>query len=82
MTKRRKCNDINAVIEKFHKDIRIGPVFVCTVCHRLMYKEGVVNVRVAKYKHHQICFKKYLIQSFIFEVVTTKDGYVKHVILL
>ena len=46
----RPSFSFNAVIEKFHKDSRIGPVFVCTVCHRLMYKEGVVNVRVAKYK--------------------------------
>ena len=38
------------MIERFLKDVQTGPVFVCTLCHRLMYKEGVVKVQVAKYK--------------------------------
>ena len=30
------------VIAKFHKEIRESPSYVCTCCHRLLYKKGVV----------------------------------------
>ena len=32
---------IDEVIEAFLEKIKKGPVYVCTVCHRLMYKESV-----------------------------------------
>ena len=47
-TKRNESN-IDIVMKSFHCQVKVGPVYVCTVCHRLMYKEGVVKVQVAKY---------------------------------
>ena len=39
--------NIDTAIKTFHQLIQAGPIYVCTVCHRLMYKEGV---QVFKYR--------------------------------
>ena len=44
-----ESNIDNIVMKKFHCQVKVGPVYVCTVCHRLMYKEGVVKIQVARY---------------------------------
>ena len=33
----------------FHHDIKNGPDFVCTCCHRMMYRKSVVPFNLAKY---------------------------------
>ena len=40
---------IEQAIGSFHFDINNGSDFVCTCCHRLMYKKSVVPCNVAKY---------------------------------
>ena len=40
---------IQQAITSFHSDIKKGPDFVCTCCHRLMYSKSVVPCNPAKY---------------------------------
>ena len=39
---RNRLLSVNEAIESFHSKIREGPDCVCTVCHRMMYREGVL----------------------------------------
>jgi hypothetical protein len=47
----KKANDVSIeqAIVSFHSDIKNGPDFVCTCCHRLMYRKSVVPCNPAKY---------------------------------
>ena len=47
----KKVNEVSIeeAIVSFHSDIKNGPDFVCTCCHRLMYKKSVVPCNPAKY---------------------------------
>ena len=50
----REAKKVNGVcmeqaIEPFHSDIMNGPDYVCTCCHRLMYRKSVVSCNPAKY---------------------------------
>ena len=47
----KKANDVSVeqAMVSFHSDIKNGPVFVCTCCHRLMYRKSVVPCNTAKY---------------------------------
>ena len=47
----KKTNDmsIQKAIIFFHSDIKNGPDFVCTCCHRLMHSKSVVSCDLAKY---------------------------------
>jgi len=50
MASKRKSNvSIEHVILSFHHDIKNGPDFVCTCCHRMMYRKSVVPCNLAKY---------------------------------
>ena len=40
---------IDHVIDAFHSKIKLGPEFVCTCCHRMMYKQNVISCNVHKY---------------------------------
>ena len=40
------------VIDSFIAKTKQGPDYVCTSCHRLMYKQNVVPVNVHKYSKH------------------------------
>ena len=40
---------VEQAIVSFHSDIKNGPDFVCTCCHRLMYRKSVVPCNPAKY---------------------------------
>ncbi|VDI58300.1 Hypothetical predicted protein [Mytilus galloprovincialis] len=42
--------DTDAVIHTFQQSIKTGPTFICTVCHRLMYKECVTMFNENNYK--------------------------------
>ena len=37
--KRSKCVSVEQAISAFHSEIKAGPDFVCTCCHRMMYKK-------------------------------------------
>ena len=47
----KKASDVSVqqAIVSFHSDIKNGPDFVCTCCHRLMYSKSVVSCNPAKY---------------------------------
>ena len=47
----KRANDmpIEEAIVSFHADIKNGPDFVCTCCHRLMYRKSVVPCNPATY---------------------------------
>ena len=47
----QRANDFSVqhAIASFHCDIKKGPDFVCTCCHRLMYKKSVFPCNPAKY---------------------------------
>ena len=36
-SKRNRVVPVECTISAFHSDIKIGPDFVCTCCHRMMY---------------------------------------------
>ena len=40
---------IDHAINAFHFKIKQGPEFVCTCCHRMMYKQNVISCNVDKY---------------------------------
>ena len=50
MSAKRNESNMDVVMKNFHSQVKVGPVCVCTVCHRLMYREGVVKVKVSRYK--------------------------------
>ena len=47
----KKMSDVSVqqAIMSFHCDIKNGPDFVCTCCHRLMHSKSVVPCNLAKY---------------------------------
>ena len=47
--KKTKDVSIQQAIVLFHSDIENGPDFVCTCCHRLMYRKSVVPCNLTKY---------------------------------
>ena len=47
--KRRKSLSIEYAISAFHSEVRFGPDFVCTCCHRMMYRKSVVPCNRVKY---------------------------------
>ena len=49
LCKRSKCVSVEQAISAFHSEIKAGPDFVCTCCHRLMYKKTVIQCNKAKY---------------------------------
>ena len=50
MASKRKSNlSVEHDIFAFHHDIKSGPDFVCTCCHRMMYRKSVVPGNLAKY---------------------------------
>ena len=46
---RNAVKPIDEVIEEFLAKVRVGPEYVCTSCHRMMYKHSVVTFRPPKY---------------------------------
>ena len=41
-------NKIECAISAFHAEIKFGPDFVCTCCHRIMYRKSVILCNRAK----------------------------------
>ena len=48
-TKKASNVSVQQAIMSFHADIKNGPDFVCSCCHRLMYSKIVVPCNLAKY---------------------------------
>ena len=40
---------LDPVIEEFQAKVKVGPEYVCTSCHRMMYKRSVVIFKPTKY---------------------------------
>ena len=40
---------IESAIAAFHSEVKLGPEFVCTCCHRMMYRKSVVACNKVKY---------------------------------
>ena len=50
MANKRKSNvSVEHAILSFHRAIKNGPDFVCTCCHRMMYRKSGVPCNLAKY---------------------------------
>ena len=48
-SKRASCIPIDKAISAFQSRVKIGPEYVCTCCHRMMYKQTVVPCSKSKY---------------------------------
>ena len=46
---KKTTKSVEQAIVYFHTEIKNGPDFVCTCCHRLMYRNSVVQCNPAKY---------------------------------
>ena len=55
MEKKSLTHDIDTYIEKFKKQIKAGPFYICCVCNRTLYKKSVVILQKNKYPR-QDCF--------------------------
>ena len=40
---------IESAIAAFHSEVKLGPEFVCTCCHRMMYRKSIVACNKVKY---------------------------------
>ena len=47
--KRSRGVSVEEAISAFHSETRAGSDFVCTCCHRMMYRKSVVQCKKAKY---------------------------------
>ena len=47
--RRKRCVPLKNSISVFHSDVKSGPDFVCTCCHRMMYRKNVVQCNKTKY---------------------------------
>ena len=47
--KRRGIVPVEYAIAAFHSEVRLAPDFVCTCCHRMMYRKSVVPCNKVKY---------------------------------
>lgn len=47
--RQRRCGiNVEDCINKFHEQIKLGPVFVCSCCHQTWFKESVLKVEGTK----------------------------------
>ena len=47
--RRSKSVSIECAISAFHAEVKFGPDFVCTCCHRMMYRKSVILCNRASY---------------------------------
>ena len=67
---RRQCSTIEKAVAKFLSKIAIGADFVCTSCHRLLYRNSVVTCNRDKYNK---C-KEELLESVLGSNYISNDG--------
>ena len=46
---RSSVKPINTIIKAFLSKVRVGLVYMCTSCHRMLYKHNVATFRPTKY---------------------------------
>ena len=63
MSAKHNESNMDVVMKNFHSHVEVGPVCVCTVCHRLMYR-GVVKVKVSRYKKSSELLQKVFAVKF------------------
>ena len=68
--KSRQCSTIDKAIYNFQLKIKVGAEFVCTSCHRLMYRNCVVPCNRGKYSH---CDQE-LFDSVLSSLYISNDG--------
>ncbi|XP_062598648.1 uncharacterized protein LOC134260084 [Saccostrea cucullata] len=44
LKKRCHGNSLEDCIEKFHEEVKIGPIYVCTCCHQTWFRKSVVKL--------------------------------------
>ena len=49
INKRKRDVSVEYAIAKFHSSVKLGPNFVCTCCHRMMYRKSVILCNKANY---------------------------------
>ena len=47
--KRSKSVSVESAVSSFHAEVKFGPDFVCTCCHRMMYRKSVILCNRANY---------------------------------
>jgi len=47
--KKHMSHDLDHCISVFHKKIKQGPYYICSVCNRLLYKQSVIHLKKHKY---------------------------------
>ena len=40
---------VECAVSAFHSEVKLGPDYVCTCCHRMMYRKSVIPCNKAKY---------------------------------
>ena len=48
-SRRKRCAPLESGISAFHSDVKSGPDFVCTCCHRMMYRKSAVQCNKPKF---------------------------------
>ena len=64
--KRKYGEELNKCINKFHENISIGPVYVCTVCHQTWFRHSVSYAKTLRERCQPETIKKYF-TSYISE---------------
>jgi hypothetical protein len=49
LRQKRKSSDPEEIIKSFENNVKDGPNYVCSACHRIMYRAKVVELNEAKY---------------------------------
>ena len=54
---------IESAIAALHSEVKLGPEFVCTCCHRMMYRKSTDGLHFTAF--HYICFKTSLLSKIL-----------------
>ena len=75
-----KVQPFDTVIEEFQGKVKIGPEYICTSCHRMMYRHSVVLFKPTKYtKASPELIEEVKLISIVMSVMMKTSGYVRHV---
>ena len=78
LAKKSKVKTIDEAMTNFKKECKKQPVYICTLCHRLLWRKGVQKFSIDKYNK----IKKEIIQLVLHEKyrLTSIDGsiYMSH----
>ena len=47
--KRKRNVSVECAVSAFHSEVKLGPDYVCTCCHRMMYRKSVISCNKANY---------------------------------